>query len=345
MNYHSKEENPTFEVQGSTRNGLTVTKELTLKRIHYLSEKYCATQEGDNITDRVLCFYKDSTEEYASFVLPSNAEVASMTVARYSSVLSTNAYSRSGHTIKIPLKYIKDIPNRQIPFTFRCGTGNAQVIYRGYACYIDHDRYTMNDVGSRYIALGSANDFYNYFRLKLNDDHPEKWDNYDKTFVLTNDIDFNGAEELVAIGYYTTSHENGLHAFTGKIYGFGHTIKNASFSWSERYYLNGPSDPEKKADPNKYRVGFFGFFQGEIYDVVFQNIRTYSYNYAACFAGSIRSGGYLENIVFIDSKGESTVTETDFTIDDVIIGRIAATSAGTFVGVTYNGTAVGLVGK
>ncbi len=342
MNFQTKEANPKFTVQGTATNGMTVTKELTLKRIHYLSDQYSASQEGDNITQRVLCYYKDSTETTINFVLPSSADVASMTVYRFNNKISD--YSRAGHTIKIPMKYIKDIPNRQLTFTFRCGTGNSQVIYRGYACYIDHNRYTLNDVaGQQYISLGSANDFYTYFRMKLEDTNESKYDNYDKTFVLTNDIDFNNADNLVAIGYYSSSH-NALHAFTGTIYGFGHKIMNAKFQYSERYYFAGPTDPTKKADPNTYYVGFFGYFQGKIYDVVFEHITAVSYNYGGCFAGSIRAGGYLENVVMVNCKCYSA-NETDYTIDDVIQGRIAAISAGTFVGVTYNGTAVGLVGK
>ena len=340
MNFSTKEANPKFSVQGTAINGMTVTKELTLRRIHYLSESYSTAQEGDHITDRVLTFYKDSTDEYALFTLPSSAEMSGMVVTRFNTVINT---TRTGHTVKVPIDLIKEIPNRQLTFTFRCGTGDTQVIYRGYACYIDHNRYVLNDV-SNYIALDSAADFHRYFRMTLNDTDTSKWTNYDKTFVLTNDIDFQNETGLVAIGYYTTSHADGLHPFSGKIYGFGHTIKNAKFQYSERYFIAGPSEPGKKADPNTYRVGFFGFFQGEIYDVIFENITTVSYNYGGAFAGTIRSGGYLENVVFINSKTYSA-NETDYTIDDVIQGRIAATSAGTFVAVTYNGTAVGLVGK
>ena len=340
MNYRTKVDKPTFIVRGTASNGMTVEKELTMKRIHYLSETYSTVQEGEQITDRVLCFYEDSTDEFAEFKLPNSADVASMTVTRFSNIVQ---YSRSGHTIKIPMRYIKEIPNRQLTFTFRCGTGNSSVIYRGYACYINHNRYVLGNVNS-YIALGSAQDFYDHFRMKLTDTDKSKWNNYDKTFVLTNDIDFANATGLVAIGYYTTSHDDGLHPFSGSIYGFGHKIKNATFEWSERYFIVGPTVPAKPADPNKYRVGFFGFFQGSIYDVVFENIKTVSYNYGGCFAGTIRSGGFLENVVFVNCKTYSA-NETDYTIDDVVIGRIAATSAGTFIGVTYNGTAVGLVGK
>ena len=341
MNFSTKEANPKFTVQGTAKNGKTVSKELTLRRIHYLSDEYTASLEEDNITQRVLCFYKDSADTTINFVLPSSADLASMSVYRFNNKITD--YSRSGHTVKLPIKYVKDIPNRQLTFTFRCGTGNSQVVYRGYGCYIDHDRYDINDVGGSYISLGSASDFYKYFRMTLDDTDESKYENYDKTFVLTNDIDFGGADKLVAIGYYSTGY-NALHSFTGTIYGFGHTISNAKFQYSERYFYAGPSDPTKKADPNTYRVGFFGYFEGRIYDVVFEHITSIAYNYGGCFAGVIRSGGYLENVVFINSKTYSA-NEVDYTIDDVVQGRIAATSAGTFVCVTYNGTAVGLVGK
>ncbi len=340
MNFRSSDAVRTFDVQGTAKNGMTVTKTLTLKKIRYLSDSYAGPQDGDHITQRVLCFYKDSTDTHIQFVLPSNSDVANMKAYRFNNEVT---YTRAGHTVKIPIRYIKDIPNKQLTFTFRCGVGDSQVIYRGYACYIDHDRYTLNDVQGSYISLGSAEDFHRYFRLTLDDNNESKYDNYDKTFVLTNDIDFNGEDNLVAIGYYSSNY-NAYHAFTGTIYGFGHTIKNATFKYSERYYFAGPSDPNKKADPNTYRVGFFGYFQGKIYDVVFDNIKAVSYNYGGCFAGEIRSGGYLEDIVFINCKCQSA-NEVDYTIDDVVQGRIAAVSAGAFVGVTYNGTAVGLVGK
>lgn len=342
MNFRSKDPVRTFEVKGTAKNGMSVTKTLTLKKIHYLSDTYSVTQEGDHITQSVINIYKDSEDTHIQFTLPGNAEMANMTVSRFSNKIYD--YSRSGHTIKIPVKYVKDIPNRQLTFTFRCGTGDSQVIYRGYACYIDHNRYTLSDVSGQYIALGSKEDFYSHFRMKLDDTDTSKYDNYKKTFVLTNDIDFEGDSELVAIGYHSTSYTDALHAFDGTIYGFGHTIKNASFKWSERYFFAGPSDPTKRADPNTYRVGFFGYFSGKIYDVVFENITAASYNYGGCFAGEIRSGGYLENVVFVNCKTYSA-NEVDYTIDDVVQGRVAAVSAGTFVGVTYNGTAVGLVGK
>ena len=147
----------------------------------------------------------------------------------------------------------------------------------------------------------------------------------------------------MAIGYKAGKYE-GAVPFTGTIYGCGHTIKNAKFHYTERYKFEGPTDPSKRADANTYYVGFFGYFSGRIYDVVFENITSNAYNYGGCFAGSILAGGYLEDIKFIDCKAISA-NEVDYTIDDVIEGRVAAVSAGTFVGVTYNGTAVGLIGK
>lgn len=342
MNYRSKVSEPTFVIRCTTINGLSIEKTLTLKRIKYLSDKYCNTIESDGITQGVLNFYKDSNESHAVFTLPEIADIGNMKVFMFSKQIS---FSRSGHDVKIPLSYIKDIPNRQVTFTFRCGSGDGQTIYRGYACYIDHDCYTINDVAGSYIPLYSDEDFYAYFRMTLNDEHLEKYDNYDKTFVLMNDIDFNGATDLVAIGY-KSSESPEAKPFSGKFYGFGHTIKNGTFHYSERYLFKGPNtDPAKQnRDPNTNRVGFFGYFSGQIYNVKFENMTSLSYNYGGCFAGEVLSGGYLEDVVFIRCVTHSTYTETDFTIDDLVQGRIAARSAGTFIGVTFNGTAVGLIG-
>ena len=56
------------------------------------------------------------------------------------------------------------------------------------------------------------------------------------------------------------------------------------------------------------------------------------------------TNGYLENVVFLNCSAIS-VNETDYTIDDVVQGRIAAEGSGTIIAVTYNGTDVGFFGK
>ena len=342
MNFRQKDANRTFEVRATAKDGKSVTKELKVKKINYLGDTYCVSLDGDNITQNVLTFYKDTTETHISFVLPSSADLAGVIVTRYSARIYD--FTRTGHTIKIPIKYIQDIPNKQLDFTFRCGSGDSQVIYRGYACYIDHNRYTASDVPGQYVALGSAQDFYDNFRMKKTDkDNTYKWENYDKTFVLTNDIDFEGATGLLAIGYHSSSYQNADHPFKGKIYGFGHKIMNAKFEYSERMFFAGET-PEGQRDPNKDRIGVFGYFQGQLYDVHFENIIVDARVHGGCLAGVIQSGGYLENVTFRNCKATS-VNEVDYTIDDVIQGRVAGSSAGTFVAVTYNGTAVGLVGQ
>ena len=342
MNYHSKESYPTFEIKGTAKNGLTLTKTLTLTRIHYLGTKWCNTVEDEEITNGCLNFYKDTTAEYIEFKLPNSADLSNYKVYKFSKQISV---SRSGHTVRIPISHIKDIPNREISFTFRCGSGSSQMIFKGYACYIDHNKCTLSDVPTNYIPLSSAEDFYTYFRMKLNDNHPEKYANYDKTFVLTNDIDFGGATDLVSIGYESSTYPE-AKAFSGKIYGFGHKISNATFHYGERYYYAGPNaDPAKEnRDPNTNNVGVFGFFRGEVYDVVFENVQSLSYNYGGLFAGRILAG-VLENVIMTNCKSMCTFTECDYTIDDLYTGRVAGMSAGRFTGVTYNGTAVGLIGK
>ena len=343
MNYHSKETNPTFTVKGTAKNGKYVTKELTLKRIKYLGNKYCTEEDKDNITQGCLNFYKDTIpSNYIEFILPSAFDFGNFSVYKFSKKITV---TRSGNKIRIPVSHITDLPNRQITFTFRTKGGDAQVIYRGYACYIDHGRYTINDVPTQYITLNNASDFLTYFRMTLDDNDETKRFNYDKTFVITNDIDFNGVSDLVSIGYESSSAPNSV-AFSGTIYGFGHTIKNATFHYSERYFYYGPTtDPAKiNRDPNTNNVGFFGFFSGKVYDLVFDNIRCLSYNYGGLFAGRILAGGYLEDVIIVNSKTMSTYTECDYTIDDLYQGRVASRCGGTLIGVTYDGTAVGLIG-
>ena len=343
MNFKTKEDHPTFTVVGVTNNGLKVSKTLKLNRIHYLGNTYCTVEDDETVTQNVIVVYKNSNQEYIQFDLPNQADMDGIAVYRFTTKLSSKEFTKTGHSIKIPLNSISDLPDRQVSFNFRCGSGTSQMLFRGYACYISHNRYQLSDVTEKYTALSSADDFYKYFRLTKEDNNASKWENYDKTYVLTDDIDFKGATDLVAIGYHSSSYPEAKE-FIGKIYGFGHKIKKATFHYCERLKFAGPTDQTKKADPNTYRVGFFGYFAGEIYDVVFESITSNAYNYGGCFAGVISSGAYLENITFLNCKAYS-VNDVDYTIDDVIEGRVAATNAGTFVAVTYNGTAVGLIGK
>ena len=341
MNYHTSEEHPTFDIKGTAKNGMALTKSLSLTRIHYLGTKWTTTLGSEEITTGCLNFFKDTTANYIEFKLPHNADLTNFKVFKYSKQISV---TKSGYSIRVPISHIKELPNRQIPFTFRCGSGISEMIFRGYACYIDHNEYTISDVPTTYIPLSSKEDFYTYFRMKLDDNHPEKYANYDKTFVLTNDIDFEGAENLVSIGYESSTYPE-AKAFSGKIYGFGHKITNATFHYGERSFYAPPTDPSKlNRDPNTNNVGFFGFFRGEVYDVIFENVQSLSYNYGGLFAGRILAG-VLENVIMTNCKSMCTYTECDFTIDDLYTGRVAGMSAGRFTGVTYNGTAIGLIGK
>ena len=359
MNYNTKVANPEIIVKATAHNGKTNSITLKLNRIHYLSKTYCENQleSTETITENVLTYYKDTTATHVEFELPHKAVMVGIQVYKYSTKLVENKdFTRSGYTVRIPIEKIKDIPNREIAFTFYTGDGLGQLIFRGYACYIDHDALTLSQVPTSYITLSSKEDFYQYFRLKQDDKDDSKWANYDKNYVLTSDIDFGFTAEdmkydedtwasdkaLCSIGYQSSEFPK-AKPFTGKIYGFGHTIKNAFFHYTERLKLKGATTPAKKSDSNTYRAGFFGYFAGEIYDVKFENIKALSYNYAGCFAGVI-NGGLLENVQFHKCK-TICANETDYTIDDVICGRVCATNAGTFIGVSYNGTTVGLVGK
>ena len=385
MNYSTKVEHPTIAIKATANNGVSATKNLILNRLHYLGDKYCKDYKSSSsevITQNIQNFYKDSTAEFIEFTLPGKADLLGMKVTKYSQEI--HSASRSGHTVRIPVSEIKSFPDRTVPFTFITGAGEDQVLYRGYACYINHNKLTTSDLPTEVIALASKEDFYSHFRMKLtNEDESAKLLNYDKTYVLTSDIDFGTDKDLVGIGYKSSSIPD-AQPFTGKIYGFGHKISGGYFYYSERIFYNkyycdkckkayreadlvieeghtycpdakhvhGGAKYELTADvtkaksdkDNTYNVGFFGFFSGHAYDIVFEKLNVKGYNRVAGFAYSSLAGSYMENIIMINCTVQN-VNECDFTTSDgVSAARFVLSCAGSYVGVSYNGTIIGLVG-
>ena len=81
---------------------------------------------------------------------------------------------------------------------------------------------------------------------------------------------------------------------------------------------------------------------GKIYDVIFDHISVCGFSNGGCFASRIESNGYVENVIM-----QNCTTGSYYGVDystDLVWGRIAAKCSGRLVGVSYNGTRVGLVG-
>ena len=210
-----------------------------------------------------------------------------------------------------------------------------------YASYISRNRLTVNNVGEDAIAINSVEDFEKYFNItKFGATKYAQY--YDKTFYLTTDIDFGG-RTIYGIGY-TDENSGENRPFAGKIYGLGHTIKNAVMTDNEKYLTMTSSEKIDSHRVSRYGVGFFGALSGEVFDLYFDNIRIDANSWNGSFAGTMSASAVAENI----SIYNSTVTNAngvDYSIESLVTGRFAATCEGKMVACSFNGSIAGLLGR
>lgn len=236
------------------------------------------------------------------------------------------------NTIVIDKKYLENIPNKTLRFKFILNDGS---LYRGYATYFARDLYDIDYIESlytQYHTISSVEDFARYFNILDTNEEGlgfslDKHEYYDDVFVLTNDIDFNN-QAIFGIGTYDSDTGTGVK-FEGTIFGQGYSIKNVNIRDNEKWFIN--EDKTGNYRNSLYAVGFFGTFDGKIYDVVFDNVNVNANNWVAGFACTIGVNGYLENIKFINS----TVASTGGTQ-----GKIYCTNNGSnnLIVVSYNGS-------
>ena len=132
----------------------------------------------------------------------------------------------------------------------------------------------------------------------------------------------------------------------------GHKIKNARVGESERYFALTPEEREEDPTHYKYRssrfvVGFFGKFNGQIYDVVFENINVIGRNYCGVFAGTCGPNSRIENVIFNGCSVQNAY-EVDYTVTEGIsvirTGDVTARTEGVIVATTFNGEIYNLEG-
>ena len=246
-------------------------------------------------------------------------------------------YSISGSIITINKDLIKSKPNENIGFRLLLTNGE---VYRFYATYIPHNRYTINNLPSGAISLSSKADFEEYFNIT--DYMPTRYnDYYDKTFYLAADIDFGG-EEIFSIGF-ENEESSEYRSFTGKLYGFGHKIRNAVINDNEKYLTLTAAQQTNTNRPSRYIVGFFGSFAGEAYDILYDNISVNGASWNGAFAGTIGAAGIIENVSFINSTVKNA-EGVDYNVSPLVTGRFAAKNDGTMIGCSFNGSILGLIG-
>lgn len=309
---------PTFNLI-ATSSGVSDSLELTISIPNYLSIPLQVVYADDN---------KDISYDLGNVNL-SNAKL-------YIGNEEIN-FTQSGSVITISREVIKARPDTDVGFKLLLNNGD---IYRLYATYISHNRFLINNLPADAISLSSVEDFKTYFNVK--DYNPLRYQNYyDKTFYLTNDIDFKG-EEIYGIGYENDESAE-YRSFTGKIYGFGHTIKNAVIKENEKYLTLTTSQKDDNYRPSKYGVGFFGSFSGCAYDIVFDNISVTANSWNGCFAGMIGGISVIENVSFINSSVKNA-EGADYSTGGLTTGRFAAKCDGKMLGCSYNGSILGLLG-
>ena len=314
----ANETDPTFSLI-ATSSGISDTLALTISIPNYL-----------NSPMQVL--YSDDTNDVSYDLTGVNLTGAKLYLGS-----EEISFTVSSSVITISQSIVKAQADVELGFKLLLNNGD---IYRLYATYIAHNRYTIANLPEDAISLSSVEDFKTYFNIK--DYNPQRYQKYyDKVFYLAADIDFQG-QEIYSIGYESDELAE-YRSFTGKIFGFGHKIKNAVINETEKYLTLPSSQKDDNYRASKYGVGFFGSFAGSVYDVVFDNIHVGGNSWNGAFAGMIGQMGIVENVSFINSEVKNA-EGVDYSIGGLTTGRFAAKCDGIMLGCLYNGSLLGMLG-
>lgn len=291
-----------FVVYATTVNGKIKSNEVTIHvdPLHLLETRY---------------YYPDEIDEF-TFNFEKTIDLKNVEVTLFGKKIpySVDA-SNTIHVAKTAIE-IKQDTYLVFQFVLNDGTRYQQKVY-----LFSHSRYDENLIRSTYqdvIEISSKEDFYRYFNMSINQPYDEmkcqKY--YDKVFMLTADIDFEG-EEIYGIGY---SLESGQSAtFKGKFFGCGHTISNVVIRQNEAGAFLDNSSPS-----SYYGVGFFGALAGEIYDLNFKDISVSGKNFVGGVVGMMISGR-VENCHVVNQNAAIVANGQMTSSDDIhvasIIGR------------------------
>ena len=232
------------------------------------------------------------------------------------------------NTITIDKEVISQYKDFKARFIFTLANNE---VYAADAYYFSHESYTnLNNLpNSEVLYINSVDDFFTYFNADpIQPWSEEKLNNYDKTFILTTDLDFNN-KVLYGIGTSDVK-------FSGKFYGMGHTISNFIIKQNERVNLD-------QASSSYYSVGLFASVDGgEFYDITVKNANVSGKNFVGALIGMI-SSGVVENCRGIDLK--VSASEYEYSAEDIYVGKIIGRNykAKTLC-VYYNGLSFNAIG-
>lgn len=267
----------------------------------------------------------EGEEKDIKFNFDSSIDLTNLKVTLFGKEVS---YSVSGNAVTVSKDLVMSYPNYKCRFNFTLADGS---IYAMDAYYISHKNYQeiTNIPDTNVIYINSVEDFFKYF----NSDPNALWDetklaNYDKTFVLTTDLDFGG-KTLYGIGTSDIK-------FSGKFYGMGHTIKNFNVYQNERV-------EQGEADSSYYCVGLFASVStGEFYDINVENANVDGKNFVGSLVGMI-TDGVIENCTVINSK--VTASEYEYSAEEVYVGKIIGRNYNAkILAIYYNGLSFNTLG-
>lgn len=316
-------------------NILTIDDEFTLDTISFyaMSESGVKSKTITLPVKRQLAIDSGTSSVYVGennnfeYTFQEGVDLTDLVVKVYGKEID---YTVNGNTVTFNrslLEYAKDSKVRVI-FELNDGT-----IYGSDAYYFSHVRYNETNVTDA-IKITSVEDFFNYFNSGATEETYDstKTANYDKTYILMNDLDFGG-QEITAIGY-------GDVPFSGIFYGNGHTISNFKIKKNERYFVDGKDD---KNQPHAYGIGLFGALTGSIYDLTVKDATVDGKNFCGGIVGTLN--GHIENCDGINLKVYASEYQSSVPSESIYVGKLVGRNfSGSTMALYYNNASLNTVG-
>lgn len=219
-------------------------------------------------------------------------------------------YQKENNTIIINKSLLEDAKDYAVRVIFEL---NDVTVYAADAYYFSHQKYTRENIEGEVIEIHTVEDFFKYFNADVTGTYDQnKINNYSKTFVLMNDLDFGG-KELYSIGFSGAE-------FSGIFYGNGHTISNFTIMKNEEYALG-------EINSSYYGVGLFSIVSGSVYDLTIADATIDGKNFVGGVVGMLTTG-HIENCQGTNLK--VTASEYQYSADEIVVSKI--------VGKNYTGS-------
>lgn len=336
-----------YHASAASLSGITIDGDiLTIDESVSITElSIYATSAYSNVHSNTLTFQVDSLlnigkdivyendSDNIKIQLDNTIDLTNLVVKCFGKSVQYNVLANN--VIEISRSYFVDVKDSQVPLIFINNDGQR---FKADAYYMSHEEYTYDYVKEHeqdVIEIASYEDFVRYFNIENYSE--DKYENYNKTFVITNDIDFNG-KVIYGIGF--SSSDYGAHVFAGKIYGLGHTLSNFEVRDNElRHQVD-----ETSTKP-KYGVGLIGCLTGELYDINIDKVKIRGNNFAGGLVGMMKAG-IVENCAIVNNNSSSIrASDYSYSHGDIHVGGIVGISyGGKCLANYYKGTTVQAIG-